>query len=125
MIMTRLLAILATALCLSACTSTSDTLDPSVTPAAKASQPQPVENLPAKTGEATGLDSIEPPAVKPTAIPVAASGESPTDRICHREMRTGSHRAVRVCRTRAEIARLEEESKDTFRELHRSQTHEK
>ncbi len=41
--------------------------------------------------------------------------------VCRREMRTGSHRAVRVCRTRAEIERLETESKETFKDLHRSQ----
>jgi hypothetical protein len=41
--------------------------------------------------------------------------------VCRREMRTGSHRSVRVCRTRAEIERIEIESKEIFDDLHRSQ----
>lgn len=68
---------------------------------------------------ATELESIEPPPVQPADIPVAASPK--TERVCTREKRTGTHRAVRVCRTRAELERLEDESKDMFRELHKSQ----
>jgi hypothetical protein len=68
----------------------------------------------------TELESIEPPPVEQSDIPIAAATR--TERICTREKRTGSHRAIRVCRTRAEVERLEEEGKDTFRELHRSQS---
>lgn len=41
--------------------------------------------------------------------------------VCVRERRTGSHRARKVCRTRAQIAREELEAKETFEDLHRSQ----
>ena len=51
----------------------------------------------------------------------AASVVVRNEMVCRREMRTGSHRAVGVCRTRAEIERLETESKETFKDLHRSQ----
>ena len=46
---------------------------------------------------------------------------SQQERVCQRERRTGSNRVVRVCRTRAEIAKDELESKELFDELHRSQ----
>jgi hypothetical protein len=68
---------------------------------------------------ATELESIEPPPVSQSEVPIAASTK--TERVCRREKRTGSHRAVRICRTRAEMEHLEEESKDTFRALHQSQ----
>jgi hypothetical protein len=120
--MSRLLAILVSALCISACANTRDSAGSNTAPVAEAPSPQPVENLPAETSAATVLESLEPPPVEPTAIPVAVAGESPGDRICRREVRTGTHRAVRVCRTRAEIERIEIESKDTFKDLHREQT---
>jgi hypothetical protein len=68
---------------------------------------------------ATELESIEPPPISQSEVPIAASPK--TERVCRREKRTGSNMAVRVCRTRAEMERLEEESKDTFRALHQSQ----
>lgn len=120
--MTRLLAILVSALCISACATTGDPAGSNAGPVADASTPQPVESLPAESSAATGIESIEPPAVEPTVIPVAAADESPDDRICRREVRTGTHRPMRVCRTRAEIERMETESKDAFKDLHREQT---
>lgn len=63
---------------------------------------------------------IDVTAVEPVAA-VQAEAPAKDDRICRREVRTGTHRAVRVCRTRAEIERIEQESKDTFRDLYESQ----
>ena len=73
-----------------------------------------------QTATATELHSIEPPQVEQSEAPIVMSNKN--ERVCTREKRTGSNRAMRVCRTRAEMERLEEESKDTFRALHRSQT---
>ncbi len=44
-----------------------------------------------------------------------------SDLVCVRERRTGSHRARKVCRSRAQIAKEEQEGKDAFEDLHRSQ----
>ena len=41
--------------------------------------------------------------------------------VCKRERRTGSHRARKVCRTRAQIAQEELAARETFEDLHRSQ----
>jgi hypothetical protein len=75
------------------------------------------------TAAPTEFHSIEPPQVEQSEVPIVVSNKN--ERICTREKRTGSNRAMRVCRTRAEVERLEEESKETFRTLHRSQTGEK
>ncbi len=67
------------------------------------------------------LEVAEIPRVQSTAdTPPTASVAA--QRVCRLEKRTGSNRAMRVCRTRAEIEALETESKERFRELHRSQT---
>lgn len=81
------------------------------------------ETAPVRDPEEEKLEMLEVPPVEPVA---AAPAETPAadDRICRREVRTGTHRAVRVCRTRAEIERMEQESKDTFRDLHESQMQE-
>ena len=58
------------------------------------------------------------------ATPTEASDmDMPTQSklVCVRERRTGSHRARKVCRTRAQIAKEELEGKETFEDLHRSQ----
>ena len=63
-----------------------------------------------------------PKATSRTSVPSVHQDVSAQNEIvCRREMRTGTHRAIRVCRTRAEIERIEIEGKDTFKELHRSQ----
>ena len=41
--------------------------------------------------------------------------------ICVRERRTGSNRVRKVCRTREEIRREEDQARETFDDLHRSQ----
>ena len=46
---------------------------------------------------------------------------APSELVCVRERRTGSHRARKICRSRAQIAKEELEGKDTFEDLHRSQ----
>lgn len=75
------------------------------------------------TDEEVAIPSMEPPPVERSDLPIVVSNKN--ERICRRERRTGSNRAVRVCYTRAELERLEQEGKDTFRELHRSQMGEK
>jgi hypothetical protein len=68
------------------------------------------------------IEVAEVPTVSAEAVARILSGESGLNQqVCRREMQTGSHRAVRICRTRAEIAALELEGKDTFKDLHRSQ----
>lgn len=69
------------------------------------------------------LEVAEIPRVKSTAeTPTAVSVAARSEVVCRLEKRTGTNRATRVCRTRAEIDRLETESKERFKELHRSQT---
>jgi hypothetical protein len=57
-------------------------------------------------------------------IPDAPKAERTVEKqevICERVRRTGTHRATRICRTRAEIERESLDGKDTFDELHRAQ----
>jgi hypothetical protein len=74
------------------------------------------------------------PATEDVIVVVDIPGESATpaeaseldvpaqsNLVCVRERRTGSHRARKVCRSRAQIAKEEQEAKDTFEDLHRSQ----
>ncbi len=49
-------------------------------------------------------------------VAVPESADSPDDVICRREVRTGSHFATRVCRTRAEIEAAQQESQEFLRE---------
>ena len=49
-------------------------------------------------------------------VAVPESTGSPDDVICRREVRTGSHFATRVCRTRAEIEAAQQESQEFLRE---------
>ena len=65
------------------------------------------------TGEATADDAI--------AAGKAGNLYANEDRVCERIRRTGTNRAVVVCRTRAEIERDATESKRTFDDLRNSQ----
>ena len=83
--------------------------------------PEPVVN-----GEAPALeDELEvasiPEIRRASVPPVVQNASAQNEIVCRREMRTGTHRAIRVCRTRAEMEKIEIEGKDTFKELHRSQ----
>lgn len=44
----------------------------------------------------------------------------PDERICRRERRTGTHRAQRVCYTRAEIERMADESREMLDDMNRT-----
>ncbi|NIV18865.1 MAG: hypothetical protein GWN47_10815 [Woeseiaceae bacterium] len=103
--MTRLIPIFVGALCLGACASSGD--------------PVASDNPDPPAPEKEEIAIIDAPAVAQAAEPDADPRHD--QRICHREIRTGTHRAVRVCRTPAEMERMEEEGKDTFRDLRRSQ----
>lgn len=61
--------------------------------------------------------SAEIAQVREVSVPAAtASTGSPDDVICRREVRTGSHFATRVCRTRAEIEATQQETQEFMRE---------
>ena len=91
--------------------------------------PQPQDSVPAAPPTAAAPVAAEDTGgvIEVVDVPQAtAAADVPTlrsqqERICHRERRTGSNRVVRVCRTRAKIAKDELESKELFDELHRSQ----
>jgi len=127
--MTRILFILFGVLFVCACAAVDDpiatTVSATPTPI-PTTTPTPIDSQhtqtadESQTAKATELYSIEPPQVEQSEAPIVMSNKN--ERVCTREKRTGSNRAMRVCRTRAEMERLEEESKDTFRALHRSQT---
>ncbi len=84
--------------------------------------------------ESTTESATPAPATDDLIVVVDIPGESATpaeasdldlpaqsDLVCVRERRTGSHRARKVCRTRAQIAKEEQDGKDDFEDLHRSQ----
>ena len=84
--------------------------------------------------ESTTENTTPAPATEDVIVVVDIPGESATpaeaseldvpaqsNLVCVRERRTGSHRARKVCRSRAQIAKEEQEAKDTFEDLHRSQ----
>ena len=126
--MTRLLPACVGALCIGAC-ATTDVPDASSTDSVPAVPAVPTQSATVdaskqaenstQTVAKSGIEMIEVPAVVPTEIAVTASRDD--GRICRRERRTGTHRVVKVCRSRAEVRRIEQESKDTFRALHESQ----
>lgn len=126
----KLLCLLsATLLGLAGCAASGPAADNDATPVGAAGDLTGVANAAASADDdqaaddATGsvLEVAEIPRVQSTAdTPPTASVAA--QRVCRLEKRTGSNRAIRVCRTRAEIDRLETESKERFRELHRSQT---
>ena len=89
---------------------------------------------PENATESTTESSTPAPATEDVITVVDIPGESATpaeasdldmaarsDLVCVRERRTGSHRARKVCRARAQIAKEELEAKETFEDLHRSQ----
>lgn len=121
--MTRLIPICLAALSVGACaaSSVSTTSDSSIPPgrAPGATVDAPDATAPTQAVADEGISVVEVPALAQTEPETADSRKD--QRICTREVRTGTHRAVRVCRTVAEIERMEQESKETFRDMHRSQ----
>lgn len=123
--MTRLIPIFISALCIGACASGGD---PTAANNSAPADPAPTavvdetETAAAPTEDSAQeeLTVVDVPAVAQNAAQVADPRKD--QRICRREVRTGTHRAVRVCRTRAEIERMEQESKEAFRDLHKSQS---
>ena len=117
--MNKSVLLAAAALALTACASTAPTATDSSVPAASAAA-----DLPPATSD------VEEPGSSNGDIQVLnIEGQEkvalPTDEpeiVCRRERRTGSHRAIRVCRSKAEIERTAREGKDAFEELNRSQT---
>lgn len=122
--MTRLIPIFVSFLLVCACATTDKPIASTVPSLATAAQPEPVDAAPQvpnpthDTAEKE-LHMIDVPPIEQSDAPIVISNAN--ERICRREKRTGTHRAVRVCRTRAEMTRLEEESKKTFDELRKSQ----
>ena len=120
----RMLTTIVILLCVSACASegppaaASSAADMPVTASAEAE----AASADATMASEDQLDFVDiPPVEADETIPVAEQSNK-NERVCRREMRTGTHRAVRVCRTRAEMDRLEQEGKDTFKDLHRDQS---
>ena len=92
------------------------------------------ENATESATESTTESATPAPATEDviTVVDIPEESATPTeasdldvpvrsDLVCVRERRTGSHRARKVCRSRAQIAKEEQEGKDTFEDLHRSQ----
>lgn len=86
-------------------------------------------HAPAPDASGGGQTASEDPAPtsgesQPVEVPeirTVAAGSDDSEVVCRRERRTGTHRAMRVCRTRAEIERMATKSKETFEDLNRSQ----
>lgn len=123
--MQRLLVLIASCVCATACGTTA--------PASTPSETDPVAG-PVSDEQATDRGRIVPDGDTTMAdgaevIPVAEVPDVPeadyigeqTDIVCQRIKPTGSHRAIRVCRTRDEIERASLAGKETFDELHRAQ----
>lgn len=78
----------------------------------------------AAAGQADGAEGIV--VVDTPDVPDVAVTEEEYDipngdeRVCRRERRTGTHRAQRVCYTRAEIERMADKSRDVLDEMNRS-----
>lgn len=69
-----------------------------------------------------GVEVLDTPEVpKVAVIPGQEDAADKNEVVCRRERTTGSHRARRVCRSRAEIDRMAIDAKDTFDDLHKSQ----
>ena len=117
--MNNLVLLAAAALAITACASTAPTApDTSVPVAAAAAESSPATSNVEEPGSSTGdiqVVNIE------GQEKVALQTDEP-EIVCRRERRTGSHRAIRVCRSKAEIERTAREGKDAFEELNRSQT---
>jgi len=63
--------------------------------------------------------SISGLAACSTTTTATAGEDSESTRVCVRERPTGSHVAVRVCRTRAQIAEERENARETIEEIGR------
>jgi hypothetical protein len=95
-------------LAVAACATSSPEVPESI-----ASAEAPVTNSDPATGD---VDVAEIPEVpKVTDIPVR------DEVVCRMEKRTGTNRAVKVCRSRSNISRGATEAKETFEVLRRSQ----
>ncbi len=95
---------------------------PGPTPPPSVAEPEePSANI--KTSEPQSVVEVATiPSVPVATVDHAAENIfTRKEMVCRRERRTGTHRATRVCRTREEMERLEIESKETFRDLNRSQ----
>lgn len=115
--MNNLVLLAAAALAITACASTAPTAPDTPIPAA-AAESSPATSNAEEPGSSTGdiqVVNIE------GQEKVALQTDEP-EIVCRRERRTGSHRAIRVCRSKAEIERTAREGKDAFEELNRSQT---
>jgi len=85
----------------------SESTSESVTPAPTTDDSIVVVDIPGESATPAEASNLDMPAQR--------------DVVCVRERRTGSHRARRVCRSRAQIAKEELEARETFDDLHRSQ----
>ena len=123
--MTRLAPISVSFLLICACTTTEQPVVSAVPGPTTVGQPESVDVAPQEPSQdqvttESEIYAIETPPVEQSEVAVAVSNAS--ELVCRRERRTGTHRAVRVCRTRAENERIKQESKDTFKDLHRNQS---
>ena len=114
--MTRLCLICISAMLATACASVD-------TPDTGAAQPADDETQAAindSSPDSSDIEMVDAPSVEQSVVepPTLADNE----RVCRREKRTGSNRVMTVCRTRAEMKRLEEQSREVFQDLHDSQT---
>lgn len=123
--MTRLAPVFVGFVLIGACATTEKPIASTVPGPASVAQPESVGAAPQEPGptqvtKKTEIQVIDIPPVEQSEVAIAKSNAS--KRVCRRERRTGTHRAVRVCRTRAEMEQSKQESKDTFRDLHREQS---
>lgn len=127
--MTRQYLIAAVVLGISACATTEQEVSrpagESAETAATTPVPVPTASETAAPEQAAGTDGIV--VVDTPEVPKVAVTEEEFDipngneRVCRRERRTGTHRAKRVCYTRAEIERMATKSREVLDDLNRSQ----
>ena len=111
--MFRIAAVIGLSLVLSACAASG----PAAPEPVAADAPAPPES---PAPEEQDVGTVEAPGV-PEAV-VADAPRPGGGRICRMEKRTGTNRAVRVCRSVAEVQGEAIEAKKTFEALRRSQT---
>lgn len=112
--MNRLVAVIGLPLIVSACAASTPAV-PDVA-SADAQVPAPTEAAP----EGHDVGTVDAPGVPESAV--AAEPRPGGGRICRMEKRTGTNRAVRVCRSVAEVQGEAIEAKKAFDSLRRSQT---
>lgn len=122
--MTRSFLMCITVLSVGACTTTgvpnaSNTSTPTETAPTPIVDKSVTAESPSQTSAESKIEMIDVPPIELSEATIVDS--TANERVCRRERRTGSHRAVRVCRTRAEIERIKQESKETFDDLLREQ----